>query len=162
MKYKTRERKGYKRGTAQNFLHSFPLSGTPVVHIGHGYFCQFESFFFSKKQEGEFANCADFCELSLFFFQEQLGDRERGGGVKSPKIRGGKHFEFSAASESDPFYRDSIEIIPNVGVQKVTTFGASSPPPRYMREIGTRKPSLFGVKMGHFRHFGTIKTMRGL
>ena len=29
--YETRERKGYKRGTAQNFLHSFPLSGTPVV-----------------------------------------------------------------------------------------------------------------------------------
>ena len=27
----TRERKGYRRGTARNFLHSFPLSGTPVV-----------------------------------------------------------------------------------------------------------------------------------
>ena len=27
----TRERKGYKRGTARNFLHSFPLSGAPVV-----------------------------------------------------------------------------------------------------------------------------------
>ena len=27
----TRERKGYERGTARNFLHSFPLSGTPVV-----------------------------------------------------------------------------------------------------------------------------------
>ena len=25
------ERKGYKRGTARNLLHSFPLSGTPVV-----------------------------------------------------------------------------------------------------------------------------------
>ena len=31
MKYKTRERKGYERGTARNFLHSFPLSGAPVV-----------------------------------------------------------------------------------------------------------------------------------
>ena len=30
-KYKTRERKGYERGTARNFLHSFPLSGTAVV-----------------------------------------------------------------------------------------------------------------------------------
>ena len=29
--HKTGERKGYKRGTARNFLHSFPLSGTPVV-----------------------------------------------------------------------------------------------------------------------------------
>ena len=29
--YKTRERKGYERGTARNFLQSFPLSGTPVV-----------------------------------------------------------------------------------------------------------------------------------
>ena len=27
----TRERKGYRRGTARNFLHSFPLSGAPVV-----------------------------------------------------------------------------------------------------------------------------------
>ena len=27
----TRERKGYERGTARNFLQSFPLSGTPVV-----------------------------------------------------------------------------------------------------------------------------------
>ena len=27
-KHETRERKGYKRGTAQNFLHAFPLSGT--------------------------------------------------------------------------------------------------------------------------------------
>ena len=37
---KTRERKGYKRGTSQNFLHSFPLSCTGVPqsssHIGHG------------------------------------------------------------------------------------------------------------------------------
>ena len=27
----TRERKGYRRGTARNFLHSFPLSSSPVV-----------------------------------------------------------------------------------------------------------------------------------
>ena len=27
----SRERKGYRRGTARNFLHSFSLSGTPVV-----------------------------------------------------------------------------------------------------------------------------------
>ena len=27
----TRERKGYRRGTARNFLHSFPFSNTPVV-----------------------------------------------------------------------------------------------------------------------------------
>ena len=27
----TRERKGYERGTARNFLHSFPSSGAPVV-----------------------------------------------------------------------------------------------------------------------------------
>ena len=27
----TRERKGYERDTARNFLHSFPLSSTPVV-----------------------------------------------------------------------------------------------------------------------------------
>ena len=30
-KYKRRERKGYKRGPARNFFHSFPLSSTPVV-----------------------------------------------------------------------------------------------------------------------------------
>ena len=30
-KYKTRGRKRYKQGTTRNFLHSFPLSGTPVV-----------------------------------------------------------------------------------------------------------------------------------
>ena len=28
---RTRERKGYERGTARNFRHSFPSSGTPVV-----------------------------------------------------------------------------------------------------------------------------------
>ena len=30
-KHKTRGRKGCKRGTTRNFLHSFPLSGSPVV-----------------------------------------------------------------------------------------------------------------------------------
>ena len=30
-KVQERERKGYKRGTARNILHSFPLSGTAVV-----------------------------------------------------------------------------------------------------------------------------------
>ena len=30
-KYKTRERKGCERGATRNFLHSFSLSGTPVI-----------------------------------------------------------------------------------------------------------------------------------
>ena len=33
--YKTRERKGYKRGTARNFLHSFPLSEQTTKQIVH-------------------------------------------------------------------------------------------------------------------------------
>ena len=35
--HKIRERKGYERGTARNFLHSFPLSVSwSSSHIGHG------------------------------------------------------------------------------------------------------------------------------
>ena len=37
--YKTRERKGYERGTAQNFLHSFPLPSTPVVQSYWAWTC---------------------------------------------------------------------------------------------------------------------------
>ena len=44
----TRERKGYRRGAARNFLHLFPLSSTPVVqsmiHIGHGFWAPRKKF----------------------------------------------------------------------------------------------------------------------
>ena len=57
--YKTRERKGYNRGTARNFLHSFPLSGTPVVQ-------SYWAWMISRKFQGIWWNLGDFGEIQEF------------------------------------------------------------------------------------------------
>ena len=48
------ERKGYRRGTARNFLHSFPLSSAPVV----------QSVIFQKTREG--CGCPKFFAGKVF------------------------------------------------------------------------------------------------
>ena len=56
----TRDRKGYKRGTARNFLQSFPLFGTPVVQSYRPPI--FDPFFLGAKRISANFLCTKFSE----------------------------------------------------------------------------------------------------